>query len=143
MTLNEITTQINESIKLGQFTKVHYLTKGSKDPNYRKETETVIRFVEYGHINGVVVKGQGNPNESHVIPNILIYNKNTGKYYLQMAIVPSETIVPNVKYYYQDQEIDKATFEAANPKRPSAKSPTIVFRKCIDDIISLGNEKDK
>ena len=137
MDLQEITNQIQTSIKKGELTNVHYQTSAKKDPTYRKETKTVIRFVHYGNIKGVEVKGKPNPNETHIIPDILIYNKNTQQYYLQMAIFPSETIKPQVTYYHLDQEIDKATFETIEPSKPRTQ-PLVIFRKNIKDIISLG-----
>lgn len=131
MTLNELHNALAK-IKKGQITKVKYQTINGA---YSKETETTIRFVEYSHINGVNAKGKVNPNESYDNYGV-IYNKNTNQFYLQMATINGNH-TPKVKYYYQGQEIDKATYDTANPKKPSSQ-PLIIFRKNIKDIISLG-----
>lgn len=132
MTLNEITTKLS-TIKCGRITKVHYkTTKG----DYTKETETCIRFVDYAHINGVSPKGNGNGNENHVIKNMLIYNKNTQKHYLQMATIKGNHKA-KVQYFFKGNPITKADFEQANPPRPNAQ-PLVIFRKDIADIISIG-----
>ena len=129
MTIQELHNAL-ANIKKGQITKVHYITtKG----DYSKETETTIRFVEYSHINGVNAKGKVNPNESYDNYGV-IYNKNTNQFYLQMATIDTNH-KPKVKYFYKGQEIDKATYDMANPSKPF-DSP--VFRKNIKDIISLG-----
>ena len=129
MTLTAIQTKL-ATIKKGRITKVHYQTiKG----DYKKETQTTIRFVEYAHIKGVNAKGKGNPNETHTIANMLIYNKNTNKYYLQMATVKGSK--PKVAYFFKGQPITKADYELANPSKPF---DSVVFKKDIADIISLG-----
>ena len=132
MTLQEITNKLS-TIKRGRITKVHYLTiKG----DYTKETETCVRFVEYSHIKGVQAKGKGNPNETHEIANMLIYNQNTNKHYLQMATINSNHKA-KVKYLFKGNEITKAEYELANPPRPN-QQPLVVFKKAIEDIISIG-----
>lgn len=120
-------------IKKGAMVKVHYITvKG----DYKKETYSVVRFVKYANINGVQAKNQGNANENHIVANALIYNQNTKQIYLQMATIKTN-YKAKVKYYYQGQEIDKATYDKANPSKPNTQ-PLVVFRKNIKDIISLG-----
>ena len=137
MTLQEITTALSKC-QNGQFTKVHYETKAKN--GFRKETKTLIRFVEYSHIKGVQVKGKANPNESHIIENKLIYNKNTNAYYLQMALVDIPNYRAEVRYFdNNNKEITKADYETANPKK-AYSTPTTIIRKRIDDIIELGNE---
>ena len=132
MTLQEITSKI-KTIKKGVMVKVHYITvKG----DYTKETQSTIRFVKYANIKGVQAKNQGNANESHIVENMLIYNQNTKQYYLQMATI-NTNYKAKVKYYYQGQEIDKATYDKANPSKSNTQ-PLVVFRKNIKDIISLG-----
>lgn len=131
MTIQEIHNALAK-IKKGQITKVHYkTTKGA----YTKETETTIRFVEYSHINGVNAKGKVNPNETYDNYGV-IYNKNTNKFYIQMATIETNHKA-KVKYYLNNTEIDKATYELANPSKPRT-SALVVFRKDISDIISLG-----
>ena len=128
-----IYTKLKE-IKKGQFVKVHYQTKSKN--GYVKDTETVIRFVQYGHINGVQVAGKPNPNEKHIINDILIYNSNTNQYYLQMAIA-NTSYKPVVKYFDNNQnEISKQAYELANPKK-SYQNIVSVFRKNIVDIIDI------
>lgn len=131
MTIQELHNAL-ANIKKGQMVKVHYITvKG----NYSKETETVIRFVDYGHINGVQVKGKPNPNETYDNYGV-IYNSNTQQYYLQMATINTNHKA-KVKYYLNGAEIDKATYDLANPPKPN-QQPLVVFKKNIKDIISLG-----
>lgn len=132
MTLKQITTKL-ATIKPGRIVKVHYKTiKG----DYSKETKTTVRFVEYAHIKGVVPKGKGNGNENHIIKNMLIYNNNTKKYYLQMATIKTNHNA-QVNYFYNGKPITKADYDLANPPRPNTQ-PLVVFRKDIADIISIG-----
>ena len=131
MTLQELHNALAK-VKKGQITKVHYITtKGA----YTKETETTIRFVEYSHINGVNAKGKVNPNETYDNYGV-IYNKNTNKFYLQMATIETNHKA-KVKYFLNNVEITKEQFEQANPSKPRT-SALIVFRKDIADIISIG-----
>ena len=130
MTLKDTMNKLN-TIKCGRITKIHYVTiKG----DYTKETETCVRFVDYAHIKGVTPKGKPNANDNHIIKNMLIFNKNTHQYYLQCATINGNHKA-HVKYFYQGKEIDKATYESANPSKPF-NSP--VFRKNINDIVSIG-----
>lgn len=132
MTLQETINALS-TIKRGRITKVHYLTiKG----DYTKETKTCIRFVEYSHIKGVQAKGKGNPNETHEIANMLIYNQNTKKHYLQMATINTNHKA-EVKYFHNGKEITKAEYDQANPPRPN-QQPLVVFKKAIEDIVSIG-----
>ena len=132
MTLTQITNALAK-VKPGRMVKVHYKTIKN---GYRKETKTIVRFVEYAHISGVVAKGKGNGNESHIIKNMVIYNSNTKKYYLQMATIKTNHKA-EINYFYNDQPITKADYDLANPPRPNAQ-PLVVFRKDIADIISIG-----
>lgn len=137
MTLQDITNKL-ATITKGRITKVHYkTTKG----DYTKETKTCVRFVEYANIKGVQAKGKGNPNETHTIKNMLIFNQNTNKYYLQMATIKTNHKA-DIKYFFKGQEITKAEYDMANPPRPNAQ-PLVVFRKDIADIISIGQSKAK
>jgi len=132
MKLNEMINAI-QTIKKGRMVKVHYITiKG----DYSKETKTTIRFCNYGKISGVQVKGKPNPNEQTIIKDILVYNTNTKNYYLIMKTINTNHKA-KVKYFYKGQEIDKATFDSANPSKPN-QQPLITFKKNINDIISLG-----
>lgn len=132
MTLKEIQNKL-ATIKKGRIVKVAYQTiKG----DYTKKTQTCIRFVEYANIKGVQAKGKGNPNETHTIKNMLIFNKNTNKHYLQMATINTNHKA-KVEYFFKGQPITKQEFEIANPPRPNTQ-PLVVFRKDIADIISIG-----
>lgn len=133
MTLQEI-KMVMANIKKGQMVKVHYQTKG-KELGYTKETQMVVRFVEYANINGVQAKGKANPNESYD-NNGIIYNSNTQEYYLQMATI-NTNYKPETHYYLNGVEITKNEYEIANPSKPRTQ-PLVVFRKNIKDIISLG-----
>ena len=129
MTLQEMKIAL-ANVRKGRMVKVHYQTiKG----DYKKETKTIVRFVEYSHIKGVVVKGKPNPNENHVIPNMVVYNAKNGEYYLQMATI--KTKYHQVSYSYQGQAITKQQYETANPSKPFN---TPIFKKNIKDIISIG-----
>ena len=135
MTLKEIYAKACEidQNKRGQIMKVHYVTiKG----DYTKETETHVRFVKYSNIKGVDVKGKPNPNEIYVVNNILLFNKKNRQFYLRLETI-NTSAKANVKYYYQGQEIDKATYEMANPSKPR-KEPLTTYIKNIKDIISIG-----
>lgn len=133
MTLKEVQDKMSTIIK-GRITKIHYVTiKG----DYTKETKTLVRFVPYAHIKGVVVAGKTNPNETKDnASEFIIYNANTNKHYLQIATIKTNSKA-KVTYYYQGQEITKAEYDLANPPRPSNK-PMVVFKKDIADIISIG-----
>ena len=131
MTLNQIMLAL-ANIKDGQLVKVHYRTiKG----DYTKETEGVYRFVQYDHIANVQAKGKANPNEKH-ITTALIYNAKNDSYYLQLATA-NTPYKAKVKYYYQGNQIDKATYDLANPTK-ARTTPLVIFRKNINDIISIG-----
>lgn len=131
MTLKELHKAL-ANIKKGQMTKVHYFTtKGA----YTKDTEMVVRFVEYSHIKGVQAKGKVNPNESYDKYGV-IYNKNTNKFYLQMATINTK-YKANVHYFLNGAEITKEQYESANPSNPN-KKPSPVIRKDISEIIAIG-----
>ena len=132
MTLQEVTSKLS-TIRKGTITKVHYVTiKG----DYTKETQTKVRFVKYGNIAGVTVAGKTNPNEQKTTSEFVIFNAKTNKHYLQMATIKTKSKA-QVKYYYQGKEITKQEYDLANPPRPSTQ-PLVVFRKDINDIISIG-----
>lgn len=124
------------TIKKGHYVNVVYKT--SKVINgiaCEKQTQTIVRFVEYGHIKGVNVKGKVNPNESYV--DGLIYNKNTDKWYLQMATIKNDSIKAKVVYKLNGEVVDKSEYQEVD-KPKDKKTNLIVFRKNIEDIISLG-----
>ena len=124
------------TIKKGHYVNVVYKT--SKVINgiaCEKQTQTIVRFVEYGHIKGVDVKGKVNPNESYV--DGLIYNKNTDKWYLQMATIKNDSIKAKVVYKLNGEVVDKSEYQEVD-KPKANKVEMVIFRKCIDDIIKLG-----
>lgn len=134
MTLQEIKNALDNIARKNCYSNIKYQSvKG----DYRKETEMTIRFVEYSHISGVQVAGKPNPNETHLTdyPQI-VYNSKNNEYYLMINPTKSDTHKPKSKFYYQDQEIDRATYESVVKPRPFNNPP--VFRKNIKDIISLG-----
>ncbi len=131
MVLKEVLEKL-EAVKQGRYVKVAFqTTKG----DYKKEVETVIRFCDYANINGIEVKGKPNPNETYIVPNMVIYNSHTQQYYLSLKITKGDN-KPKVRYFFKDKEIDKAAYEIANP--PKGAPITIMFKKNIKDIISIG-----
>ena len=137
MTLNEIIKKL-ATIRKGAYTKVMYkTTKELKNgTKLEKTTDTTIRFVEYGHIKGVKVKHQPNPNEQW-LPNGLIYNENRNAYYLQMATINNANKKAKIVYKVNGEIVDKETYNQYDKPNPN-KEPLVVFRKNINDIISLG-----
>lgn len=132
MTLKELQNTL-ATIKKGKFATIHYQKTNN---GYSKETEKTIRFVEYSHIKNVQVKGKANPNDNYV-SEFVIYNKNTQKYYLMVATT-NTPYKAQVKYYLNGVEIDKDTYEQANPPKKSySSSPSPVFKLHIEDIISI------
>ena len=133
MTLEQVQAKM-ATITKGRITPIHYITiKG----DYTKETKTLVRFVKYANIKGVVVVGKTNPNETKDdASEFIIYNSNTNKHYLQISTIDTGAKA-QVRYYYQGNEITKEQYDLANPPRPS-KQPLVVFRKDIADIISIG-----
>ena len=135
MELQEITNKLN-SITKGQYTNVCYkTTKIINGVECEKTTHTIVRFVEYSHIKGVEVKGKSNPNEQY--HNGLIYNEHTNKWYIQMAVVNNPNFKAKVEYKVNGQVVSKEQYQEVDKPKPN-KTEMIVFRKCIDDIISLG-----
>lgn len=137
----ELTTIVKKlaAIKKGAYTKVVYrTTKELKKIGVvlEKTTDTTIRFVEYGHIKGVEVKHKPNQNEQW-LPNGLIYNGNTNSYYLQMATIKNGHNKAKIVYKVNGEVVDKETYQQYDKPNPN-KEPLVVFRKNINDIISLG-----
>ena len=123
------------TIKKGTFTKAAWQSvKDVKGQTYVKVSHGVVRFVQYGHIKGVVVKGGGNPNESAVVQNALYHNSNTNNYLVQMA---TTKVKAKSTYYINGKEVSKAVFElGVPPKASSGERP--IFRVKLDNLISLG-----
>lgn len=126
-------------IKKGQYFAITYRTTKlhkKQGVTLEKETQTIARLVEYSHINGVEVKGKPNPNEQYVDSHI-IYNSNTDKYYLLMATTQNPNYKAKVVYKVNGKIVNKETYQQYDQPNPN-QQPLIVFKKCIDDIISIG-----
>ena len=130
--------KFNKEITKGQFTKAKLQSvKTVKNGNeYKKVSNGVIRFVQYGNIKGVEVKGQVNPNEECLIPNTLYHNTKTNNYLVQLA---KTDIKPICTYYCNGEEIDKETYEMANPTKVYGQ-PSPIFRVKLENLLELGNE---
>lgn len=137
MLLQEFTNKYANEIKKGQFTKATWQSeKVLKGVAYKKVSQGVVRFVQYGNIQGVQVMGKTNPNEKCIIPNTLYHNTNTNNYLVQLATTETK---PHCKYYVNGVEVDKATFEQGNPPRKNSQ-PSPVFRVKLENLLELGNE---
>ena len=135
MLLNEFQAKFQSEIKKGEFVSASWKSgKVINGDTYEKVSKGVVRFVKYGNINGVQVKGKVNPNEQTIIPNVLFHNTNTGSYLVQMA---TTNVKAKCVYKVNGVEIDKATYEMANPPRKS-NGETIVFRVKLENLLSLG-----
>ena len=135
MKLNEFQTKFSKITK-GQFVKAKWQSvKDIKGIEYKKVSQGVVRFVQYGHIKGVVVVGKVNTNENCVIPNTLYSNAKTNNYLVQMA---TTKVKPKRTYYINGQEVDKATFELGNPPRNNSQE-SVVFRVKLENLLELGN----
>ena len=131
MLLNELVARL-EKIRKGTIRRVTYVTTNG---DYSKVTTTYVRFVNYAHINGVQPKGKANANENHYLKDMIIYNSNTKRFYLQMATIKTNN-QPTIVYYNGNNPITKSEYEMAVPPRPRTQ-PLVVFRKGIEDIISI------
>ena len=134
MTKNKF-EKIYATIKRGAFTKASWQSVAQVNGDeYQKVSQGVVRFVRYGAIKGVVVKGKANPNETSPLPNALFHNSNTGSWLVQFA---TTTIKPKVKYFINGEEVGKSQFElGVKPKKSSQDSP--VFRVRLENVLSLG-----
>ena len=137
MLLQDFQNKFQNEIKKGQFTKATWQSVSIKNGvEYKKVSKGVVRFVQYGHISGVVVVGKVNVNEQCLIPNTLYYNSKTNNYLVQLA---TTEIKPQREYYINGVMVDKATFEQQNPpKNNNQASP--VFRVKLENLLELGNE---
>ena len=138
MELEIFKNKYETEIKKGQFTKAKWQSiKTTKEgTEYKKVSNGVIRFVTYGHINGVEVKGKVNPNEETLIPNTLYHNTNTGSYLVQLA---KTDVKPTCTYYCNGEEITKEEYDIANPPK-SYGNPSPIFRVKLENLLELGNE---
>ena len=135
MNINDLQKKITNEIKKGEFVKATWQSvKVKGNDTYKKISKGVVRFVKYGNIKGVVVKGQVNQNEMVLIPNILFHNTKTNNYLVQMA---TTNVKAKCTYYLNGNEIDKTQYEMENPPRQS-NGETIVFRVKAENLLSLG-----
>ena len=135
MLVNDFQTKFANEIKKGEFVKASW--KSEKVINgdlYEKVSNGVVRFVKYGNINGVQVKGKTNPNEQVIIPNVLFHNTNTNNYLVQMA---TTNVKAKCTYKINGVEVDKATYETMVKPRQN-NGETIVFRVKVENLLSLG-----
>lgn len=136
MLLQDFQTKYNSEIKKGQFTKATWQSvKNIKGVEYKKVSKGVIRFVQYAHIQGVVIVGKVNTNENCLIPNTLYYNAKTNNYLVQLATTETK---PHCQYYINGVEVDKATYELGNPPRQNSQASP-VFRVKLENLLELGN----
>lgn len=138
MELKVFTNTYEKEIKKGQFTSAKWqsISKAKDGNEYKKVSNGVIRFVRYGSIKNVEVKGKVNPNEECLIPNTLYYNKNTKGMYVQLA---KTKVKPVSTYYCNGEQITKEQFEMANPSKKYGK-PSEIFRVRLENLLELGNE---
>lgn len=136
MLLQNFKNKYENEIKKGQFTSAKWQSvKVDKEGNeYKKVSNGVVRLVQYSHIKGVEVKGKVNPNEEVIIPNTLYFNAKTNNYLVQLATTETKA---KSTYYLNGQEIDKETYELANPPRQGNPSP--VFRVKLENLLELGD----
>ncbi len=131
MLVNELAIKLSE-MKKGTFQKATWKSeKYVNGKKYEKISNGVVRFVKYGNIKGVVVKGVNN-GESQIIPNVLYQSKN-GNLLVQMATTKAKT---HSTYKINGVEVDKATYENDIPN--SNNGARIVFRVKLENLISLG-----
>lgn len=136
MLLQDFQNKYANEIKKGQFTKATWQSvKTIKGVEYKKVSKGVIRFVQYAHIQGVVVVGKVNTNENCLIPNTLYYNAKTNNYLVQLATTETK---PHCQYYINGVEVDKATYELGNPPRQNSQASP-VFRVKLENLLELGN----
>lgn len=130
MTIQELQNKI-KNIRKGTFTKATW--KSEKMVNgvqCEKISNGVVRFVKYGNIKGVVVKGVNN-GENAIIENTL-YQTSKGSLLVQMA---TTKIKAHSTYKINGVEVDKATYETMVKPSNGAR---VVFRVKLENLISLG-----
>ena len=117
--------------KKGTFVKATW--KSEKDINgtkCEKISNGVVRFVKYGNIKGVVVKGTNN-GDTAIIENTL-YQTSKGNLLVQMA---TTHIKAHSTYMVNGVEVDKATYETYVKPNNGVR---VIFRVKLENLISLG-----
>ena len=130
MKQNDLQQWLNTHHK-GTYTKATW--KSEKEINgikCEKISNGVVRFVKYGNIKGVVVKGTNNGDKA-IIENVL-YQTSKGNLLVQMA---TTNIKAHSKYMVDGVEVDKATYETYVKPSNGAR---VVFRVKLENLISLG-----
>lgn len=124
--------------KKGQFLNAQWKSeKVVNGETYTKVSKGIVRLVQYGHINGVEVKGKSNPNEKVLIENTLYENTNTKSVLVQLATTDKKSMV---SYYINGKETDKTNYEMVIKPRPNQEKP-VVFRVRVENLISIGEWK--
>lgn len=141
MKRNELQNLVDTKvIKKGKWCKAEW--QSISDNGYKKLTKGFVRFVKHQntkeyketHANGQTPALRANPNIQVIIPDILIHNVKTGNDLLCCHTTPMKA---EVKYFDQmNNEITKAEYEANVPTKKT--TPTNVFQKKLQDIISIG-----
>lgn len=118
--------------KKGSFVKATWKSeKVVKGIKCEKVSNGVVRFVKYGNIKGVVVKGVNNGDKA-IIENTL-YQTSNGSMLVQMA---TTHIKAKSTYKVNGAIVDKATYE--NYVKPSNNGARVVFRVKLENLLSLG-----
>ena len=130
MLLKDFQTKLN-GIKKGKFIKATWKSEKSVNGDtYEKISNGVVRFVKYGNIKGVVVKGNSNGN-SVVIKDILYQSSNGG---LLVQFGKTKIKAKSI-YKINGVMVDKTTYE--NHIKPN-QNDSPVFRVKLENLISLG-----
>lgn len=117
--------------KKGTFTKATWRSeKQVNGVKCEKISNGVVRFVKYGNIKGVVVKGVNNGDKA-LIENTL-YQTSNGNLLVQMA---TTHIKSHSTYKVNGQMVDKATYETYVKPNNGAR---VVFRVKLENLLSLG-----
>lgn len=132
--------EIMKGVKNGQFVKIHYRSvkapmDKSNTSEYVKETETVVRFVEYANINGVVVKG-GKALERDIENKYLRITKN-GNYLVQVSVANIPNHKPTIKFMKDHNEITKDQFNSETKQSKPSSSPLVTYTIKLENLIAL------
>lgn len=121
-----------KTIKKGKFVKATWRSeKIVNGKTYEKVSNGVVRFVKYGNIKGVVVKGANNGDKA-IIPNTLFQTSN-GNLLVQMATTKIKT---KCTYKVNGVEIDKTEYD--NNVKSYGNGAKVVFRVKLENLLSLG-----
>ena len=131
MTQQELQNYLNNYRK-GAFVKATWKSeKVVNGAKCEKVSNGVVRFVKYGNIKGVVVKGVNNGDKA-IIENTL-YQTSKGNLLVQMA---TTHIKAKSTYMVNGAMVDKATYETY--VKPNGNGDRVVFRVKLENLISLG-----